>query len=268
MLLRHEIIATEVAARMKPVIEFRTEFLGDGLIDPDSESVHPGGHLFEWLENNGDRRSHLDAHWPFREDFAVRKTVKLDQPAEGRRGSESPTGVVESKIYRRGSVGFDLAIGQRFLNHEFGWTEGSAARWLVVDRARPLIPDVSSAHLGWSKGRDDQGRPWAGWIDLRVPVDLPSSRVQVQIEVLQEQFRRMHGDNMFGGRPTSASSQERLQFAIHRNDGRSWSELIEAWNEAHPDQACPTQGTQAYSFTRSIRRAYVQIMGHPLVWQG
>ena len=100
------------------------------------------------------------------------------------------------------------------------------------------------------------------------PIDLPAARLVREFEKIQAEYADRFAFNPTPGRPMFDSSQRRVWFAVLRNDGRTWAELIAEWNELHPSEASPVTGKEASAFTRSIRRGYARIMERRFVWKG
>ena len=266
MRVRHAILAHEVAARRPDVIAFRETYLPDGLIDPADDVV--GAWIACEIVRSDAFEGDVQPHDP-----RYRKTLVglgSDRDESGRLMPVPIVIAMESDVFETRSRPYlamgDLSKTAEALRAEFGWTSASAARWLIARDAIPDLPTIR-AGLEFRSSKSEADPRWSANIQITVPIDFPPSRLQREFERIQREYADIYAFDVPAGKPASISNLRRTLFAVQHNDGRTWSEVVEAWNEAHVAEAIPLGGEEARTFAGTVRRTYKNIMDRPIEWK-
>ena len=165
-----------------------------------------------------------------------------------------------------------LAIGELFwlgihLENEFGWRADSARAWVISEGAIPWIRAVNVDHFA-------SGQRPATWTYLRhrvvidAAIGLPVARVgEVFASFQSARARDVHYPRL--ARPLAPAILEATLFAVERNDGRAWEDVLEDWNARTVEPGFRyepgREGTRR--FAKDVRRTYKALIGEPLRWQ-
>ncbi len=97
--------------------------------------------------------------------------------------------------------------------------------------------------------------------------EVPRIRIEITPTVNPKQltrlYRVMRGPERRGVRPPSEAHMQLAAFATERNDGRTWEEVMKAWNHQHPDR----RRAQLSNFRRDCHQAYWRLTGRKLIWR-
>lgn len=64
-------------------------------------------------------------------------------------------------------------------------------------------------------------------------------------------------------RPLSPEKAAMAVFAVRQNDGKTWDEARQGWNQEHPEQSYD----HVWAFSRDCRAAYQRLTGEKLLWR-
>ena len=266
-LVRHEILAREEVQHRSDVIEFRERWFPGGLLPPSKASLE------EWIcqvgEGVASTRPELSKEAFFEEFEFGEPQVSIDVPGTGDEwyGTEDYV-----RPFSESEVGKQLRALSRELAAEYGWFRSRAAAWLVMEG---IVLEEGGIWVravdGNGKTRDPSGRKTHDVSHLRIqlsaPIDTPPHRLLAEIERLQKAFEDEYRYPLpVRGRPFQISTLDALRFALRRNDGRPWREVLEEWNDTHPERKFELSEAGVATFGKRIRRAYRSIMGSKLKW--
>jgi hypothetical protein len=100
--------------------------------------------------------------------------------------------------------------------------------------------------------------PAAGSITIEATPRLRPSEVQALFSAAREEL--LAGATR--DRPLDEITLNLVLFAVARNDGRPWREVVEEWNQLHPDQAYRSGGEANWRrFGRDVREGYRRLTG-------
>jgi len=252
MSARQSILAHEVAANRDRVVEFRERYLPDGLLPPRR--------VKSWLSE------FIDGH-------------EASPPPTGAAvlaGDSTPTDSVRLRVALDSGRSFDAWVGQDSPPHElfrasidlhaeFDWPLASAARWIITRGVRPeeFGTRIVESEVNRSTfGQDEEGRPWRMTVTLKLPIDLPPSRLKTVFEKIQKEHADEYAFETSPRRPALPKNVELAVFAVElRDHASSWAEIRDAWNKTHPDYQF-SQDLKGYRlFAKTARNAYRSIMG-------
>src|SRR5262249_8651209 len=124
-----------------------------------------------------------------------------------------------------GDLGTLRAVARRLVKQHPTWSEADAVNFVLTDQVPPPLSAriVSRQSLRW---------PAASLLIMTVsppvrPRDLAKLYSDARDEMLPETPRQ---------RAPSALKIEAALFADERNDGRTWSSVLDEWNAARPDR--------------------------------
>ncbi len=302
MRARHAVLGMEEGAHIPEVIAFRRKYLPNGLIGPDQKAVK------NWISACGSEAEDawredlyrtspdpLDpaasvaqdqylgedpraveycvggrppgglgsllhgADYPGRDQHGARESFDLKLSAHGKS--------YDASVRPYGAISELKWLSESVLPAAFGWTPESAAGWLVVLRSRPQIPYLPQSIKVETAGPPGGPYPYIG-VTVTIPIDLPSSRLAREWESIQKGFKDSFAFALPGTKPSGEDSLNRMLFAVERNDGRSWSELVRSWNEENPGLVVPLGPSATRQFASQVRRTYQNVMGRPIPWAG
>lgn len=254
--LRCWIQAHEEAQHRDDVRAFRARHLPDGLLRRDAEV------LTRWIaalpQPEGTEATRLG--FP-----PLGGTIEIDTP--------TATGV-EARTYlarqRDGDTARELVQVAHSLSTDFGWWPSSAAAWLIMKDMPPAHPEVTvrlvdyfgnSANLQPTDQRRDL------WIRIMAPLDTPPTFLLREIVRIQEAASSFYAYPVPSTtRPYRESTLEAVRFALSRNDGRGWVDVLREWNNHHPESEFELSADGAAEFGKNVRRCYQQVMGRKLEW--
>jgi hypothetical protein len=143
------------------------------------------------------------------------------------------------------------------LNQYFDWTEASSAGWLLCGSRPSARAFTISRQTGEAVGRKYR------WVRLSIdyPVDIPISAIAEELEREKDTTAVFTRGTKLGLRQLEVTG-----FAVHRNDGRSWADVVEEWNESVP-KGFRYSGVSARSqVRRDAHDTYRRVMKRELVW--
>lgn len=276
--LRAWIQAREHAARRPDVVEFRTRHLPEGKTLPVDEAA-----LLDWfitvseipvVEPPVDESPPLTPRWlralaaqrPASGLLTMTYSIWIDVP-----GRDPGSEAMEFQIPGQGDHPLiQLRSLAATLAEFYGWEEPSAAAWVLMDGYNPRPQGVSV----WLERRPDLDVDQAAdhsieFLSLRVraPADTPPHLILYEIQRVQDEIAGKYRYPVpSSARPYQDGTLEAVRFALARNDGRSWLEIVREWNEGHPDSEFPATVDGATMLGTVVRRCYQQVMGRKLEW--
>jgi hypothetical protein len=282
MAARHAVLGFEEGAQIPEVAEFRRKYVPKGLVSHSSRQIN------SWLRDQASRAE--EAH----NELTPRNFYYEEDPraVEFCSGTRTPglAGMFDEDGQAANPQGlkFDIASGlkryeitahpygalselhwlsRKILPEQFGWTPASAAAWLFIRGVRPKIPYLPQSLDFAIAGKGSKNHPYIG-VTMTVPIDMPPTRLAREFESIQEMMRDQFRFDLPGKRPAGQTSLDRMLFAVQRNDGRSWAQLLSEWNKEMPDHAIAETKDGATQFASQVRRTYRNVMSRPIDWQG
>ena len=147
------------------------------------------------------------------------------------------------------------------LGGRFGWTEPTAAAWLLCG-SPPSVPGVSVSAIADDRWTRADGSHYWRRLAFEIPPDFPLSALPgwTALQAKQDESRR--------GRPIGQRQLQATVFAVTRNDGAAtWAELLERWNVIAPP-AWQYHGSEARrDFAKDVRSTFARLTGEPFVWK-
>jgi hypothetical protein len=139
------------------------------------------------------------------------------------------------------------------LANRYGWTEGQASTF-VLTGSPPLLGARATV---WQRSS------WtaAGTIVLELPITTKPR----EVSGLYQRVSAGAIDGRRRWRDLSAAHAELAVFAFGHNDGRSWREVMEAWNQEHGAQR---QYEGVRQFSKACREAFHAVTDENLEWRG
>ena len=140
------------------------------------------------------------------------------------------------------------------LGRRYGWAEAYVVNFLLTGQTPPPLRARVRTHEPW---------PWRRarrTISIEVPISTPP------VDVAQA-YRDARSDMLDEDKKPRSLTKKRAElavFAFRHRKGRTWAELRQQWNEAHPKK----QKTDDALFRRDCRQAFERITGENLPWEG
>ncbi len=151
------------------------------------------------------------------------------------------------------------------------WTMPSARAWLITKDARPIVPAVE---LELSRPPDPESPEldklnylyvYHPKVTLEVTLDTPPKVVMDYYEKAQRLYEEESGKDLKRGREMADWTLDLVAFAVSRNDGRAWPQLLAAWNASTPEDWHFKSSKQ---INLATRKGYRTLMGEDLDWRG
>ena len=180
-------------------------------------------------------------------------------------------GTVETKRFaaRRFGLFHDRGLPRfaKMLADKYGWTESSAAGWLICEDADPYVEDIIADPprlIGLKESRIDLAQLVRVKLDIHVDVP-PGVVAERWAEIREGALRKLAAaaERSPSTRRPRAFQLHRISivtFAAQRNDGRSWESILNEWKRTAPPEWREKYPT-ANRFGTDVREAYKQLMG-------
>lgn len=243
-----QVLAIE-AARREDVVSFRTIVLGGRLLAEDKAKTSVDAWTLERM-----RRAKLHRVPARSPEYLWRRGAHptpeqsrstLDEYTSGRRAVAGGRRAAKELEF--------LWCLVDTLMDDYSWADAVEVERFVLAGETPHLLGVAGAYLpGANEART--GRYVLHVSALTSPRDLMQAYSEArQRTATLQRFR--------------AAGELKQALAVHAaqcNDGSTWEQMMEAWNEAHPDATYGDPGV----FTRRCRDAYLTVMGAPLDYVG
>lgn len=251
------------AAKRSDVRELRAEIVGPKLLQPSK--------VPEWLKGHERRQDAAGQRTILRvEQFSGTSeydfqpgVVCVDRPlwihVNVRGTREDPLISEQAAVYAEGPLGKLLALSNR-LEMDYFWPSADAAGWLLT--GRPFTPMITIIHDA-GPGYVTNATPY-GQLRIEVPPEIPARDVAVTYSSFR--IKELEGrDSALGGRGRLPGRKQLalVRFAASRNDGRTWTQLLDEWNR---EAKKPWRYSSYRNLARDARDTYLRLMGSPLDW--
>ena len=250
---RAEIDAIDIAPDFDAARQFRSQYLRMKLLPIDAVKDR----LEDW--RMAQPNPLVAPEWPEDKPFPPLHpfTVEVRKPDTP---VDEPPLQFRFDIVKEGVLG-SLQGAANFTARIFGWTEASAAGWILTG-SLPIVPEMEIFRIP----REFEARQRWQSIKMTVPVDVPPSvlarRYAIEREKAIEELPWMAGN------PVGEKALNACTFALTRNDGSSWEQTFEQWSSQLP----ATEGSKrvsfrsARNFAYSARETYFRLTGRRLKW--
>ncbi len=242
-------IMTMDAARDPYVTKFRRFVLKDTLLSEDG-----AGDLLDKLQRASSRAElHYGSLWQMRASFQG-PWMRANAQASWIALHDLMARVEKDGMDRLSADdGLDLILGVCDLLMEvYGWTRRDAAYFLLTGK-KPAAFNIRYGYI--ERGAFPRASTFLFEVSIRCTPQ--------QLREKYNQLRRMIKNARY--RSLDPRSTELALFAAQHNDGRTWGDLMEAWNQSRPADRYKPESLRR--FTRDCREAYRRVTGTPLNWQ-
>lgn len=275
---RAAIIGHEVAQHLESVELFRRHFK-DGLLPPDEKKISA------WLDREAQRGNALK---PSSGDPA--EALGLSGLATAMRQPHrrmAPNRVPDPIAYPKVKLLLEVAsrhersliwvkevmpygvLGELYwlglyLQGEFGWEPNYARGWAISRDAYPIVFPIKVRHR--TPPVVEAPNAYRHRILLDVAVDIPPARLEQEFRDIQSNVKTKWA---LPAKPIAEWNLRATVFAVWRNDGRAWGDVVDAWNESVKESSWKYEDSVegAHLFGKTVRRTYRALIGKPMKWK-
>jgi len=165
-----------------------------------------------------------------------------------------------------GALGELLWLGWH-LEDRFGWDATFARGWVVCRDVLPVVRAIQ--YRGWRDLRPVAPGIGSHRVLLDVSLDAPPARVDQELRELRASHADAGRSSSVPARPIAEWNLRATLFAVTRNDGRSWPDVLEEWNAhvSEPSWRYEKDARGAQLLGNAVHRTYAVLMGRPLEWK-
>ena len=164
----------------------------------------------------------------------------------------------------QGLLGELLWLGWH-LADRFGWDAAHARGWVVCEGALPVVHAIRLRSGSIVEPETPNASRYRVLLD--VSLDAPPARVDQELRQLQAARADSGRESSVPARPIAEWNLRVTLFAVTRNDGRSWADVLEEWNASEPSWHYREDVRGAQLLGNTVHRTYAVLMGRPLAWQ-